>query len=68
MYVLKDGASIDVSMLGSGGGGTTQLEARLTNVEATLPQKAESTDLADLSGIVTLKAEQSDLNAWAPIG
>ena len=50
LYVLKDGEYIDVSTLGSGGGGdTTELEARISTVETTLPQKAESTDLADLS-------------------
>ena len=43
LYVLNDGEYIDVSTLGSGGGGggdTTQLEARISTVETTLPQTA----------------------------
>lgn len=60
--MLKDGEYNDVSTLG-GGGDTTGLETRLSTVATALPLKAEQRTLVDLSGIVTLKAAQSDLNA-----
>lgn len=64
IYVLKDGEYNDVPTLGGGGGGdTAELEAHLSGVEATLPPEAAQSTVFDLSGIVTLKADQSDLNA-----
>lgn len=66
LYVLKDGEYIDVSTLGSAGGGdTTELETCLATVETTLSQKAATSTVIDLSGIVAQKAEHSGLKALA---
>lgn len=62
-YVLKDGEYIVVSTLGGGGGYTIGLETRLATVETALPLKAEQSTVIDLTGIVTLKAEQTALAA-----
>lgn len=61
LYVLKDGECVVVSNLGGCGGGTTELETSLSTVATMLPLKAETNTVTDLSGIITLKAEQTAL-------
>lgn len=63
LYILKYGEYNDAPTLGGGGGDTTELETCLSSVETALPHKTYQSTVVDLPGIVTLKADQSVLNA-----